>query len=190
MRNAQSSSGYEDAINIHDGYDTDNGYIDNLPEEIYYHTYDYGEPNAYAMLMYKAQLYGNVINTDKTYFSTYPNHTFQALRIYNAYKPMSKPITSAITRGGFKADQWYEADFYQWGDQNTGLPKDQCKYSFYGYIRCDDGGNIWLINNGQLEQLPSDLSSLKEIPAVRYILPYPNTVIQRSGGKYKNYYGY
>ena len=190
VRNAQSSSGYEDAINIHDGYDTDNGYIDNLPEEIYYHTYDYGEPNAYAMLMYKAQLYGNVINTDKTYFSTYPNHTFQALRIYNAYKPMSKPITSAITRGGFKADQWYEADFYQWGDQNTGLPKDQCKYSFYGYIRCDDGGNIWLINNGQLEQLPSDLSSLKEIPAVRYILPYPNTVIQRSGGKYKNYYGY
>lgn len=190
VRNAQSSSGYEDAINIHDGYETYNGYIDNLPEEIYYHTYDYGEPNAYAMLMYKAQLYGNVINTDKTYFSTYPNHTFQALRIYNAYKPMSKPITSAIKRGGFKADQWYEADFYQWGDQNTGLPKDQCKYSFYGYIRCDDGGNIWLINNGQLEQLPSDLSSLKEIPAVRYILPYPNTVIQRSGGKYKNYYGY
>ena len=102
---------------------------------------------------------------------------------------MSAPITSAITRGGFKAKSWLYADFYKWGNDANGQPVDQCKYSYYGYIRCDDSGNLWIIRDGALTQF-SGLAALNDLPPVRYILPYPGTVIQRSSGEYKNYYGY
>ena len=190
MQNAGSPSGYEDAINMHDGYTTDAGYIDNLPERIYYHQYTIDEANAYGLRMYRAQLYGYQVNGEGVVTQKYPNQSMKSLRLYNAYKPASQPVTSAITRGGFSATAWNFADFYQWGDQNSGTPKDQCKYSFYGYIRCDDGGNLWIINNGAQQLFPSTIPAADELPAVRYILPYPNLAIQRSKGVYKNYYGY
>lgn len=100
------------------------------------------------------------------------------------------PVTSAITRGGFSATAWNNADFYQWGNTDNGTPKDQCKYSFYGYIRSDDSGNVWLIDNGTMKMFPTNMPKPSELPVVRYILPYPNLAIQRSAGEYKNYYGY
>ncbi|MBR0049240.1 MAG: RagB/SusD family nutrient uptake outer membrane protein [Prevotella sp.] len=190
MQNAGSPSGYEDAINLHDGYTTDAGYIDNLPERIYYHQYNIEEANAYGLRMYKAQLYGYHIDEGGNVTQKYPNQSLKSLRIYNAYKPMSQPVTSAITRGGFSATAWNFADFYQWGDQNSGTPKNECKYSYYGYIRCDDNGNLWLINNGTQTAFPSTIPAASELPAVRYLLPYPNLAIQRSAGAYQNYYGY
>ena len=114
----------------------------------------------------------------------------KSLRILNAYAPMAQPTKGQITMFGFKAEAWNYADFYQWGDTDSGQPTDQCKYSFYGYIRSDDNGNIWLINNGVQTQFPSTIPDASELPAVRYILPYPNLAIQRSAGAYKNYYGY
>ena len=189
MQNVGSFTGYEDAINEHDGYTDGNGYIDNLPSRVYYHTYNVDEVNAYGMRMYRAQLYGYHVDDNGNVRQQYPNQSMQSLRIYNAYKPMSSPITSAITRGGFKAKSWLNADFYKWGNEANGQPVDQCKYSFYGYIRCDDGGNLWIIRDGALTQF-AGLSSLNNLPPVRYILPYPGTVIQRSSGEYKNYYGY
>ena len=190
MQNAGSPSGYEDAINLHDGYTTDAGYIDNLPERIYYHQYNIEEANAYGLRMYKAQLYGYHIDEGGNVTQKYPNQSLKSLRIYNAYKPMSQPVTSAITRGGFSASAWNFTDFYQWGDQNSGTPKNECKYSYYGYIRCDDNGNLWLINNGTQTAFPSTIPAASELPAVRYLLPYPNLAIQRSAGAYQNYYGY
>ena len=190
MQSVGSSTGYEDAINLHDGYSLDAGYIDNMPGRIYYHAYKIGEANDYALRMYKAQLYGYVIDAAYNVTQLYPNQSQKSLRIYNAYKPMSSPVTSAITRGGFSALAWNYADFYVWGDENSGTPKDQCKYSFYGYIRGDASGNLWLVNNGALTQLPLTIPAASELPAVRYILPYPNLAIQRSAGAYKNYYGY
>ena len=189
MQNVGSMTGYEDAINEHDGYTDGNGYIDNLPSRVYYHTYNIDEVNAYGMRMYRAQLYGYYVDGSANILQSYPNQNMQSLRIYNAYKPMSSPVTSAITRGGFKAKSWLNADFYKWGNEANGQPVDQCKYSFYGYIRCDDGGNIWIIRDGALTQF-SGLAALNDLPPVRYILPYPGTVIQRSAGEYKNYYGY
>jgi hypothetical protein len=47
-----------------------------------------------------------------------------------------------------------------------------------------------LVRNGALEQLPSVVPTVEELPVVRYILPYPEETIQRSSGIYKNYYGY
>lgn len=190
MQNASGMTGYEDAINEHDGYSTDAGYIDNLPERIYYHQYKVDEPTPVGIAICRAQFYGYVLDPSFNFVTKYPNQTMQSLRIFNAYKPATaQPTTSQITNYAFKAKAWNRADFYQWGDADSGLPKDQCKYSFYGYIRCDEGGNLWLIRNGAQEQF-STIPEASQLPPVRYILPIPNTVVQRAGGVYKNYYGY
>lgn len=65
-------------------------------------------------------------------------------------------------------------------------------YSFYGYIRCDLNGNIWLVNSdGSLLPDGGPVSGgMNTLPVIRYILPYPQSAIQRSAGEYKNYYGY
>ena len=196
MQNAGSGCGYEDAINEHDGLT----YIDALPERIYYHAYKIEEASVMALKLKTnyPQLYGYVINpndlvpTDPqtAVKQKYPNQSQKSLRIYNAYAVKSAPVKSAITNCGFSASAWNTADFYQWGDANSGQPKDQCKYSFYGYIRADDGGNIYLIDNGTMTLLSSTVPAASELPAVRYILPYPNLAIQRSAGEYVNYYGY
>ena len=141
------------------------------------------------MAFFKAQFYGYVIN-QATVLQKYPNQSMKSLRIYNAYKSEQRPITSLITNYGFKATAWNSASFYEWGNQDSGTPKDQCKYSFYGYIHCDDNGSIFLIRNGSMEQFPSSVPDASQLPPVRYILPYPNLAIQRSAGAYKNYYGY
>ena len=193
MQNTGSSSGYEDDINVHDGYSTDKGYIDRLPSTVYYHQYNIEEPqnfnNGQPLLFFKAQFYGYVINQVNV-LQKYPNQSMKSLRIYNAYKSEQRPITSLITNYGFKATAWNSASFYEWGNQDSGTPKDQCKYSFYGYIRCDDNGSIFLIRNGSMEQFPSSVPDASQLPPVRYILPYPNLAIQRAAGAYKNYYGY
>ena len=193
MQNAQGLTGYEDAINAHDA-ETNGGtsYIDNLPSNIYFHKYQVNDsiPNTYAKNAYKAQLYGYFVDGSRNIVEKYPNQTLPSLRIYNAYKPAARPVKSTITRGGFTADDWMSATFYEWGNNNNGTPKDQCKYSFYGYMRSDDNGNIWIIRNGTMENFPNTIPPVSQLPPVRYILPLPNLAVQRSGGAYKNYYGY
>lgn len=185
-QNASGMCGYEDAINAYDG----RVYIDNLPERIYYHTYEINEANNRALTAFAPQLYGYQV-ANGAVVKTYPNQSLKSIRLYNAYtRAKSEPTKTLITVGGFSADGWMRADFYQWGNPDTGLPKDQCLYSFYGFIRGDINGNIWLVRNGALEQLPSVVPTVEELPVVRYILPYPEETIQRSSGIYKNYYGY
>ena len=181
-------TGFEDDIVAHDGGED---YLSNLPGmRVYYHTYNLSEANAYGLRMFRSQLYGYVIDNAQNILQKYPNQSFQSLRIFNAYKPAgSAPVTSQITRGGFSAAAWIPADMYNWYNENTGLPNDYCKYSYYGYIRCDDNGNLWVIRDGAMTQF-SGITDASQLPPVRYILPYPNTVIQRSAGNYKNYYGY
>lgn len=181
-----SRTDYDDAINEHDGSD----YINNLPTTVYYHEYNIEEANAYALRMYRAQLYSYSIDGSSNVVYKYPNQSQKSLRLYNAYKRMTKPVTSAITRGGFKALAWNSANFYRWGNQDQGTLNDQCKYSFYGFIRSDGDGNIWLIKDGVQTLFPSTVPNAEDLPVVRYILPYPNLAIQRSNGVYKNYYGY
>ena len=185
-QNASGFCGYEDAINEHDG----RMYIDNLPERIYYHAYSIDEANNRALLAFAPQLYGYQI-ANGAVLKKYPNQSMKSLRLYNAYeRARQEPTKGLITVGGFSAESWLKTDFYQWGDSNKGLPKDQCLYSFFGFIRGDINGNIWLVRNGALEMLPSTVPSVDQLPVVRYILPYPEEVIQRSSGLYKNYYGY
>lgn len=185
-QNAGTLTGYEDAINEHDG----RVYIDNMPERIYYHTYKIEEADTKRMRAIASQLYGYQVSGEAV-LRKYPNQTLESIRINNAYAPVAKaPLKSSISTFGFSATEWLSADFYQWGDANQGVPKAQCLYSFYGYIRGDANGNISLVRNGALEPFPSTIPAAEELPVVRYILPYPEEAIQRSAGAYKNYYGY
>lgn len=190
MQSVGSTSGYEDAITRHDGDNSDD-YIDRIAGmRIYYHPYTIDQAKRTAFITNtRKQLYGYVVSNGQV-VSEYPNQSLPSVRIYNAYAPASNPATSLITNYGFTASSWSNADFYSWGNVDEGTPKDQCKYSFYGYVRCDESGNLWLIDNGVLTQLPSTVPSADKLPAVRYILPYPTLAIQRSKGEYKNYYGY
>ncbi|MBQ0075271.1 MAG: RagB/SusD family nutrient uptake outer membrane protein [Prevotella sp.] len=191
MQNLGSMTGYEDAINEHDGV----VYIDKLPSNVYFHAYNVDEPiKATGLRMYGAQFYGCTVGGTgvNLYLDrTYPNKKFQSLRIYNAYETKAKPAKSLITNQGLLAEDWNTVTFYEWGNESTGTPKDQCKYSFYGFMRSDANGNIWLVRDGALVGFDdSMLTDVESLPVVRYILPYPNAAIQRSNGAYKNYYGY
>ncbi len=108
--------------------------------------------------------------------NAYPNTALNVLELFNPYSAQKPEIPS----------EWMLGDFYSWWNDNEGCPKDQCLFSFYGFMRGDRGGNVFVVRNGNLEMQ----SGANNLPVVRYILPYPNAAIQRSAGAYKNYYGY
>ena len=101
--------------------------------------------------------------------TVYPNTTLQILDLYNPYGFVINPGTS-----------WERSDFYNWWNDNESRPRDQIYYSFRGYIRDGEKSNYREL----IAAYPDNL------PPVRYILPYPEDAINRSNGKYKNYYGY
>lgn len=199
MQSAGSPSGFEDAINIHDGFDVEagvEGYIENLPSTVYYHLYNIADLTEAGKRLYYKQIYGyNFDNSsNKNIISMYPLQARKSMRIANAYKSAAKPANTTITRAfngeQYKGITWLSTPVYNWGDEATGLPKNECKYSFYGYIRSDANGNILLIKDGAPTMFPSAIPSVDQLPPVRYILPYPQKAIQDSEGQYKNYYGY
>lgn len=167
LGNAGLSTGFEDDIAAHDGSD----YLDNLPEEMYYH-----------VLPQNAEW---KVEAEDVYGYPYPNKTLDMLYIYNPYESKSKPATASA---GIEGKTWETANFYQW--QSDSEPTNQCKYSFFGYVRRNDSGVIVLVRNGAEVPLGETIPEVSALPVVRYILPYPNSAILRSAGAYKNYYGY
>lgn len=85
-----------------------------------------------------------------------------------------------------------DAAYVSWMNNDNGLPTEHFLYSLRGYINCDEGeGVIMINNNGSYESAPSTHNvNAETLPVVRYILPYPRAVITRSMGKYTNKYGY
>lgn len=168
MSNAGTSIGFEDDIAEHDG----SAYLDDLPEYMYYHVL----PQTAEWRVDAAQVYGY----------PYPNKILDILYIYNPYKSANQPATALAAVEGAV---WNTAEFYQWSSDSE--PTNQCKYSFYGYIRHTEQGIIVLVKDGTEVPLEgSSVPAVSTLPPVRYILPYPNAAIQRSAGAYKNYYGY
>ena len=168
MSNAGAYTGFEDDIAEYDG----SYYLENLPEYMYYHVL----PQTAEWKVAPSQVYG----------FPYPNKTMDILYIYNPYKQTSQPATALTAIDG---KTWQTASLYQWS--NDGMPTNQCRYSFYGYIRYNDNGNIIIIKDGIETMLEGNtVPAVGSLPPVRYILPYPNAAIQRSAGAYKNYYGY
>lgn len=126
MSNAGSSTGFEDDIAEHDG----SAYLDDLPESMYYHVL----PQTVEWRVDVNQVYGY----------PYPNKILDMLYIYNPYKSANQPATALVAVDGAT---WKMAEFYQWS--NDSEPTNQCKYSFYGYIRHTEQGMIVLVKMEQ-----------------------------------------
>jgi hypothetical protein len=168
MSNAGAYTGFEDDIAEHDG----SYYLDELPEYMYYHVL----PQNTTWRVDGSQVYGY----------PYPNKILDILYIYNPYKQTPQPATALTAIDG---KTWQTAQFYQWSSDSQ--PTNQCKYSFYGYIRHTEQGEIVLVKDGiEMPLNGNSVPSVNDLPPVRYIVPYPNSAIQRSAGAYKNYYGY
>lgn len=114
--------------------------------------------------------------------SVFPNKDLQIIDIYNPYEsllPGDVPEEYRLTTLPYP---------YGWASDD-GTVNAQCLYSFFGYIYCDQvSGDVYLNDNGKYVAHTPSASAV--LPPVRYILPYPNSAIQRSAGVYKNYYGY
>ena len=154
-----SSADIREMVSLYDGKDEE--FWDNVPETVYY------KPD---MPNYTD---GNI--------DVYPNTTLNMIEFYpnSLYK---KEVNTGQYAGYSSA---YPFTGSSWWDDGEGYPSTSVLYSFYGFMRGDTRGNIYVVRNGQLES-----PDLNNLPPVRYILPYPNNAIQRSGGVYKNYYGY
>lgn len=169
LSNAGFYTGFEDDIAEHDG----STYLDDLPETMYYH-----------VLPQNTSTWK--VSPDQVYGYPYPNKTLDILYIYNPYHSSNRPANSYLAIDG---TTWKEANFYQWSSDSE--VTNQCKFSFYGYIRYNAQGNIVLVKDGAETPLEgSVVPQADQLPPVRYILPFPNAAIQRSAGAYKNYYGY
>lgn len=158
--------------------------------------YDGVAEGRYSMDMPFDLFYVIVPNADGN-IANYPNKTLNVLYFYNAYNNVQRPSTdlmpaNAMDADGNKPNQWLTGSFYQWWNEGVGTPTNQCMYSLYGFMRGKTGSSdVILVNNDGTETtISSPLADLSQLPVVRYILPYPNAVIQRSAGAYKNYYGY
>lgn len=105
------------------------------------------------------------------------------------YEAVSQFTVTGQSKDNAKLE-WKTAEL-AWGNE-AGV-KNEVLYSLFGYIRGDENSNIIMVNNSGATTTvdPSSLvNNLSSLPAVRYLLPYPQEAITRSGNVYKNYYGY
>ncbi len=152
--------GYAWYVSGDEMYNTDDRFT-NLPAELFYKTVD-----ADNDLLFSA-------GYDYTKFGSMPNTALPVIEIYN-------PWTFVRNPGAEWAQGYYLSQMY---DDTNGYPKGQALFSLRGYIRATDHYG---------SQVVPDLWEVapESLPTVRYILPYPEDVVARSGGAYENKYGY
>ncbi|MBR3774008.1 MAG: RagB/SusD family nutrient uptake outer membrane protein [Alistipes sp.] len=152
--------GYAWYVSGDEMYNTDDRFT-NLPAELFYKTVD-----ADNNLLFSA-------GYDYTKFGSMPNTALPMIEIYNPWTFVSNP-------GAEWAQGYYLSQMY---DDTNGYPKGQALFSLRGYIRATDHYG---------SQVVPDLWEVapESLPTVRYMLPYPEDVVARSGGAYENKYGY
>ena len=155
-----------DAVAAHDGINV--SVYENLPMKIYAIVCNNGD-------------------IDATKFN-FPNTTLKGLDIFNPDEAQNdfSAIPSKYKGSGDNFKTVEEA--FNWV-KDDGNFQDAILFSLYGYIRGGEvDGNTYIVSNGNTVR-KNDLNDA-DLPVLRYILPYPNDAIQRSGGVYKNQYGY
>ena len=179
-----TGSPYLDMVSEHDGIDYANI---SAMSNIYYvyvkNTGDANFPNSNLYMLY-------IVNpwTADVQPSSKPEDYFANLGL--PYEPVSaRDITGQTSSSKDVA----------WGNSENiwskdGVLKNEVLYSLFGYIRGDEDGNIKIVNNGAEVNFDIDTqnpeATVRQLPAVRYLLPYPQEAIARSDGRYKNYYGF
>ena len=179
-----TGSSYIDMISEHDGIDYANI---SAMTNIYYvyvkNTGDANFPNSNLYMLYIVNPWSADVQP-----SSKPEDYFANLGL--SYEPVSaKDITG----------QTSSAKDVAWGNSENiwskdGVLKNEVLYSLFGYIRGDEDGSIKIVNNGAVVNFDIDTqnpeATVQQLPAVRYLLPYPQEAIARSDGRYKNYYGF
>ncbi len=167
---AESMSGggsdWTAVVSLYDG--KHDSFWDDIPYQVYY----------------KPIVEGGTMGNNPQNVDIYPNTVLDVYEFYPNCLYQTEINTGQYT--GYD-----KADFFMgsaWYDEGEGRPSNNICYSFYGFMRINPKGVIQLVRNGVEEVFTKE--SLDNLPVVRYILPYPNDVIQRGGGVYKNYYGY
>lgn len=179
-----TGSPYIDMISEHDGIDYANI---SAMSNIYYvyvkNTGDVNFPNSNLYMLY-------IVNpwTADIQPSSKPEDYFANLGL--PYEPVSaRDITGQTSSSADVA----------WGNSeniwsNDGVLRNEVLYSLFGYIRGDEDGSIKIVNNGAVVNFDIDTqnpeATVQQLPAVRYLLPYPQEAIARSNGLYKNHYGF
>lgn len=182
--NQGGSSSYLDMVEEYDGIP----YSQLCATDIY-STYvknynDPNFPNTGVYMMYVVNPYG---------FTTKPTQKPEAYFTEKGltYEPVAPRSITGLTSNGTTID-WVTTSVTWINDDGT--PKNQILYSLYGYIRTNTRGNIVIVDNNAASAFSINTSDAKgtisRLPAVRYLLPYPEEAIARSSGIYKNYYGY
>lgn len=179
-----TGSSYIDMISEHDGIDYANI---SAMSNIYYvyvkNTGDANFPNSNLYMLYIVNPWSADVQP-----SSKPEDYFANLGL--SYEPVSaRDITG----------QTSSAKDVAWGNSENiwskdGVLKNEVLYSLFGYIRGDEDGSIKIVNNGAVVNFDIDTqnpeATVQQLPAVRYLLPYPQEAIARSDGRYKNYYGF
>ena len=180
-----TGSSYIDMISEHDGIDYSNI---SAMTNIYYvyvkNTGDANFPNSNLYMLY-------IVNpwTADVQPSSKPEDYFANLGL--PYEPVSARAITGQTSSA-KDVAWGNSENI-WSSQD-GVLRNEVLYSLFGYIRGDEDGSIKIVNNGAVVNFDIDTqnpeATVQQLPAVRYLLPYPQEAIARSDGRYKNYYGF
>ena len=180
-----TGSPYIDMISEHDGIDYAN--ISAMTNIYYVHVKNTGDanfPNSNLYMLY-------IVNpwTADVQPSSKPEDYFANLGL--PYEPVSARAITGQTSSA-KDVAWGNSENI-WSSQD-GVLKNEVLYSLFGYIRGDEDGSIKIVNNGAVVNFDIDTqnpeATVQQLPAVRYLLPYPQEAIARSDGRYKNYYGF
>lgn len=156
--------------------------------------FDFGRPDKWDSNILPETMYilSNVANEGVGSYTEaqFPNSELNVVKILNPYKRVASNDPLVTGNPLFRASN--DSPLY-WLDDNTGYPRGEMLYSYYGYIYySEETGNIMINNNGTYQMSPQPVAAPtpESLPVLRYILPIPRTVIARSYGAYKNQYGY
>jgi len=162
--------------------------------------YDFDDPNFYPQnlvyaIYYTDNMQNKVLNKDfpvKLVEKYFPNQSGN-MNICYVVNPYEQPWNKIADSKPNNKDKVARADFMNWFDADLGAPTAHFLYSLRGYIYYDPQTSSTLVNrNGHYENAPepSSFPTIDDLPPVRYILPYPRSIITYSQGKYVNKYGY
>ena len=125
--------------------------------------------------------------------NVFPNQSVKVCRILNPYKQMSSQEVNDMGLSDVVSE------IIEWSKE--GSIRNELRNSLRGYIYMTSdegdengaGGTIWINDNGSWSMDSRDLATFpnrKNLPVIRYILPIPQSVVDRSHGRYENKYGY
>lgn len=179
------TSSYIDMVEEYDKVPYSDVFVQNMYSILVKNYNDPNFPNRSLYMFYVVNPYSNIQNPTGTTVAKYLSDNELEL------EPVSAKTITGLSSSS-SSIVWTTTTL-AWANDD-GSPKNQILYSLYGYIRVDQRGNIVVVNNGAAQSFSINPDNARDninrLPAVRYLLPVPQEAIARSGGVYKNYYGY